>query len=137
MARTKLIGAATALVIALLVRPAPAADGIPQLDVEPSCQAAEGAAMVVGRDGDNCRSDEWAAKAAVARDWDKFSGTDKSHCVALVKTGGPASYVELLSCLEVSRDARRIVQERSQRAVKRSTQGGETTGAGSAFPPTR
>jgi hypothetical protein len=137
MSRTTLVGAVTALVLIALVRPAPASNDIPQLDVEASCRAAEGAAMVVGRDGDNCRSDERSAKEALARDWDNFTGNDKTHCVALVKTGGPPSYVELLACLEVSRDARRIIQERSQHATERGAQGSETTGAGTASPSAR
>jgi len=35
---------------------------------------------------------------------------DKTQCVGNVKTGGPASYVELLSCLEIMRDAKAIRQ---------------------------
>ena len=132
MARTAFLGALTALVISVSSQPAWTAETVPQLDVEPSCRAAEGAAQVVGRDGNNCRSDENNAMAALGRDWDSYSSADKSHCTALVKTGGPPSYVELLSCLEVSRDARRIVQERSQRATGRGAPGGETTGTGTA-----
>jgi hypothetical protein len=32
----------------------------------------------------------------------------KSECVGMVTTGGPASYVELLSCVEILWDARNI-----------------------------
>jgi hypothetical protein len=35
-------------------------------------------------------------------------GADKTDCVTLENSGGPASYVELLSCLEIMRDARSI-----------------------------
>ena len=33
---------------------------------------------------------------------------DKGDCIGMVTTGGPASYVELLSCVEILRDARNI-----------------------------
>jgi hypothetical protein len=90
-----------------------AAEQPPQLDIEPSCRAAEGAAAVIGRGPDNCRNDERNARGQLERDWPAYTAADKSHCTALVHTGGPASYVELLSCLELARDARRIAQERA------------------------
>ena len=42
------------------------------------------------------------------QNWTQYSATDKSQCVGMATTGGPASYVELVSCLEVMRDARTI-----------------------------
>jgi hypothetical protein len=42
------------------------------------------------------------------KNWSKYSGTDKQQCLGMEKTGGPSSYVELLSCLEIRRDARDI-----------------------------
>jgi hypothetical protein len=123
-----LVAAAT-LALWLPTQAAWARDGVPQLDVEPSCRAAAAAAMVVGRTRDNCHTDEKTAREAVAREWDTFSAADRRHCHSLVTTGGPPSYVEFLSCLEVSRDARKVDQERSQRA-NGDAAGGETTGAG-------
>jgi hypothetical protein len=38
----------------------------------------------------------------------KYAAADKSECIGMVTTGGPASYVELLSCVEILRDARNI-----------------------------
>ena len=111
--------------------PTPGAWGrnsVPELDVQPSCRAAAAAATVVGRTDDNCHADEKSAREAVEREWDSFSATDRRHCHSLVTTGGPPSYVEFLSCLEVSRDARKIDQGRPQRA-NGGSQDGATTGA--------
>lgn len=119
------------MISGLAGRTAQAVEQVPYLDIEPSCQAAESAALIVGRGGDNCRADERGAKDVLTREWDNFSTSDRSHCQALVITGGPPSYVELLSCMEVSRDARRMAQQRVQPGNKR---GGETTGAGPAAP---
>jgi hypothetical protein len=40
--------------------------------------------------------------------WSKYAAADKSDCIGMVRTGGPASYVELLSCVEILRNARNI-----------------------------
>ena len=129
--RILVVAAALALGLPILGMPMQATwarDSVPELDVEPSCRAAAAAAMVVGRTGDNCRADEKAARDMVAREWDTFSAADRRHCHSLVTTGGPPSYVELLSCLEVSRDARKVDQDRAQRASG-DAPSGETTGA--------
>jgi hypothetical protein len=38
----------------------------------------------------------------------RTSAADKTTCIGMETAGGPASYVELLSCLEVLRDAKSI-----------------------------
>jgi hypothetical protein len=84
------------------------ADEPPRLNVGPSCEAAARGAIVVGRDKAACMSDEDAALDVLKMNWSKYPGADKTQCIGNVKTGGPASYVELLSCLEVMRDAKAI-----------------------------
>jgi hypothetical protein len=42
------------------------------------------------------------------QNWPKYAAADKNECIGMVTTGGPASYVELLSCVEILRDARNI-----------------------------
>jgi hypothetical protein len=41
-------------------------------------------------------------------DWSKYAANDKTQCFGMTKTGGPADCAELLSCLEIMRDAREI-----------------------------
>jgi hypothetical protein len=82
--------------------------GPPQLEVRTSCKAAARGAVMLGRDENACLADESAALGSLRQSWDKYSATDKSQCVGMTRTGGPASYVELLSCLEVMRDARNL-----------------------------
>ena len=84
------------------------ADEPPKLDVAPSCEAAARGAMVIGRDKAACMGDENAALDVLKQNWSKYTGPDKVQCIGNVKTGGPASYVELLSCLEIIRDAKSI-----------------------------
>jgi len=84
------------------------ADSPPKLNVGPSCDAAARGAMVIGRDKAACMGDENAALDVLKKDWTKYNAADKVQCVGNVRTGGPASYVELLSCLEIMRDAKAI-----------------------------
>jgi hypothetical protein len=133
MMRTRL--SRLVVLAAVLVAPglARAAEGVPDMDMEPSCKAAETAATILGRTGANCRSDEKSAKETVGREWQSFSAADRNHCRSLVNMGGPPSYVEFLSCLEMSRDARQIAQNRGRQGTNQP-QSSETTGSAPTTP---
>jgi hypothetical protein len=85
-----------------------AAAAPPTLQVGPSCEVAGQSAVVLGRNKEACLADEKAAQGTLKQNWSKFSAAVKSQCVGLEITGGAASYVELLSCMEVMRDAKSI-----------------------------
>jgi hypothetical protein len=94
--------------IALLVLPVLASakpDGLPRFDVARSCQEAR---AYVGDDKNlayrGCMKDENDARADLARKWAKFKPGDRKDCVAQGATPVP-SYVELLTCLEMSDEA--------------------------------
>jgi hypothetical protein len=99
-----------AIAVLLLGLPgaAASADGPPRLDVTASCSAAARGAISAGRDRESCLADEDAAQDILAKTWRDFNADHKTQCVGNVKTGGPPSYVELLSCLEVMRDAKKF-----------------------------
>jgi hypothetical protein len=82
--------------------------GPPMLQVVSSCEAAGRGAVVLGRNKEACLADESAAQDTLRQNWAKYAANDKTQCVGMTTTGGPASYVELLSCLEIMRDARQI-----------------------------
>jgi hypothetical protein len=84
------------------------ADDVPTLQIGPSCEAAGRGTVVLGRSKESCLADENAARDTLKKNWSKYSGTDKQQCLGMEKTGGPSSYVELLSCLEIRRDAHDI-----------------------------
>ncbi len=84
------------------------ADDPPKLDVTTTCNAAAQFSIVIGRDKEACLDDERTAEITLAQNWSKYNADDKTQCVGTVKTGGPGSYVELLSCIEVMRDAKEL-----------------------------
>jgi hypothetical protein len=87
------------------------ADGVPKLNAEPSCRAAADAAAMGALPGANmrdlasCMRDEDEARDTLSNEWVQFSERDKQRCVSETQTGGSPSYVELLVCLEMIRDA--------------------------------
>jgi hypothetical protein len=88
------------------------AEGVPNLNVEPSCRAAaDSAAMgsIAGgnvRDLASCMRDENEARDQLAKEWSQFLPSERERCTSETKTGGSPSYVELLVCLEMIRDAK-------------------------------
>ncbi len=64
----------------------------------------------MGRTVESCINDENAARQDLVKNWSTFGADDRSHCLSLISTGGGPSYVELLSCLEMSRDAKKIAK---------------------------
>ena len=101
---------------------------VPKFNAEPSCRAAAAVAVITGRTTENCMNDERDAHDQLQKSWTDYSAADTSHCLALVRSGGGPSYVELLSCVEMSRDARRIAHDRT-------TQHNGANGAAGARPP--
>jgi hypothetical protein len=102
-------GLVCAVLAATLVTTSIAApDGPPNLKLGQSCEAAARGAIVAGRDKEACMVDERTARDQIAKNWLQFAAADKTDCVGMNRTGGPASYVELLTCLEIMRDAKNI-----------------------------
>jgi hypothetical protein len=104
------------------------AESPPNLNVGASCNAAARGAVTAGRDKEACLGDERAAKDALTNGWDNYDRAARAQCVGMNTTGGPPSYVELLSCLEVMRDAKVMEQDDP---LMRSGQAPGTTGSGS------
>ena len=91
------------IMFGLVVVPA-GADDPPTLNMGPTCDAAAGE-ISLGRDKQECMHDEGQAQDLLTRNWSQYRPADKSQCVGMVSKGGPPSYVELLSCLEIMKDA--------------------------------
>jgi hypothetical protein len=86
----------------------PIADGPPTLAVEAGCRESARMDPMQQVTAETCMQQESDARAQLVKSWDTFSAADRSHCQGLTRTGGMPSYVELLTCLEVSRDARQL-----------------------------
>ena len=79
-----------------------AADKVPILDVKRECNF-EGS--VLGNQ-QQCLADEEQAKQQLQQEWPQFNASDKRQCLSEATMAGAASYVELITCLEMARDTR-------------------------------
>lgn len=96
-----LVAAVTA---SALAGPARAADPkVPSLDVTPTCRPLDKSDMMQ-LDENRCRQIEKDARDKLAAQWSSFPAADRSACIATATMGGTASYVELITCLEMKRD---------------------------------
>jgi len=85
-----------------------AAQGVPTIDIGPSCRAAAKGSVGLQQDYDSCRKSEEAARDILVKQWASFLASDRGSCHRLTTTGTPGTYTELLTCLEMLRDARKL-----------------------------
>jgi hypothetical protein len=98
------------------------ADTVPRYDVKPTCQAAINlSAGTEGRTVESCMAGEEAARKDLAKDWSKIPIAERSQCIATMAKGGFPSYVELVVCLEMTRDSRVHQEEERAKNVKSKT----------------
>jgi hypothetical protein len=90
-----------------------AADKVPELNIDPTCRAAASTNVRASsnQDGSACKRDEQDAHNKLEQGWDQFSANDRAHCVRTAALGGSPSYVELLTCLELSKQADALPSE--------------------------
>jgi hypothetical protein len=95
----------------------PVADAVPTLDVGPVCRGIALQGGATGRDSatksevDSCLKSEQAMRDQIVKDWSTFAASDRTSCVTESRMGGESSYTELLTCLEMARDVRKMRNE--------------------------
>lgn len=88
----------------LLASPAMAAGEVPRLDIQKTCRD-EAKLDPVDQTAEACVSQETNARAQLAKQWASFAPSHRSVCIEETNIGGSPSYVEVLTCLEMKRDA--------------------------------
>jgi hypothetical protein len=92
-------------------------DRIPTFNVEPSCRGAAARSTVpmgaTENTTDVCVRKENDAREQIVKEWGTFSAADRSYCVPLSMQGGRPTYTELLTCLELAREARNLKDKES------------------------
>ena len=96
-----LIFAVGAIVFAsFAIDQAGAADRLPAFDIARNCNEETGGSGIGGPAA--CTKDETDAKNELEKRWSQFGASEKGFCVGESSAGGEQSYVELLTCLEMS-----------------------------------
>ena len=97
-----------------------ATDSVPTFNTEPFCRVVASRAASVA-DKEICLREERQARDELVQRWSQFPPGDKAYCERLASIGGDPTYTELLTCLELRQEARRLREEDEQKR--------ETTGA--------
>jgi hypothetical protein len=103
--------ALSALLLATVAPTASYAADVPHLDIRASCRDAMKASVGIIQDMDACLASENGAREQLAKEWSSFGAADRTSCLSLTRTGTSGTYTELLTCLEMKRDARKLPNE--------------------------
>lgn len=92
-------------------------DEVPNLHVEQLCRgiASQSADQVMAEaypavTFERCMQAERDDREELQKQWGGFTADDRRHCVAEATMGGSSSYTELLTCLEMARDVKKLQQ---------------------------
>jgi hypothetical protein len=99
------------IVILATLSPIAVSSSPPQFDIARECRYEGGSTTIL----EQCSQDETAALSELKTKWATFSSVDQKTCTAETMIGGFASYVELLTCLEMARDAKNTEDNRAVR----------------------
>jgi hypothetical protein len=89
------------------------ADDVPNLNIDPVCRGIARQALGPGESGDvdvkfsQCVKSEQAMRQKLVGEWSTFAPADKVNCVGS-EQAAEASYTDLVTCLEMARDARQL-----------------------------
>ncbi|MEJ2624080.1 MAG: hypothetical protein P8Z80_05940 [Pseudolabrys sp.] len=80
---------------------------VPKFNIGPTCRAAS-ANSEMHRPQGACERDEKNARSTLQKKWGSYTVQDRARCTTMVQTGGPPSYVELLTCLQTAAEAAKL-----------------------------
>jgi hypothetical protein len=84
------------------------ASRVPKLNVEPACRAVANLGAPVA-DMKTCLEKERAAHDRLAAQWNQIPPADRDYCQRLATLGGHSpTYTELLTCVELQREVRKL-----------------------------
>jgi hypothetical protein len=98
--RTLIFALAAMVPASCAIDQAGAADELPAFDITRNCSEEIGTAGIGGVKP--CNKDETNAKDQLTKRWSQYDASAKKTCIEESSMGGERSYVELLTCLEMS-----------------------------------
>jgi hypothetical protein len=106
------LGLATAAGASALAQASPAtvsraSDGVPNFNIGSICGRVSGVVETPA----GCADDEQSAREELNKVWAHYASSERARCADLSSEEGLASYVEILTCLQVSDDAKKLPSE--------------------------
>ena len=95
------------------------ADKLPEFDIAASCKEVAGFGLAFEDTPETCIADEREAYNTLQQKWSSYPAVERGRCVDETKIGamiGSPSYVDLLSCLEMTQEAEKEKREITQGA---------------------
>jgi hypothetical protein len=89
-------------------------DDVPVLNVHQVCRGIAEQGMDPSETGgpdlamSQCIASEQEVRGQLVKAWPDFVAADKQHCTREATMGGEASYTDLITCLEMARDVRKM-----------------------------
>ena len=80
-------------------------DQVPKLNVTLSCKSATAVAVAESQSYNDCMKDEMSARQQLLQLWPSLSVSEKARCTGEATMGGIDSYVDMLVCVQMARDA--------------------------------
>ena len=88
----------------------PVGDRVPLINVEETCKATAATDKAMGLDlpqsVENCMRDENAARVQLATIWSSYSASVRDSCAQEATDAGTGSYVDLLTCMQMTDPAK-------------------------------
>jgi hypothetical protein len=112
----KIAAAALLLTLAAPAFAAPA-DGVPRLNVGPTCHPIDRSDKSIQIDPERCLKTENDAREQLVRQWADFPVADRALCIQTATLTSMASYVDLITCLEMKRDVAKLPADRGLRTA--------------------
>jgi hypothetical protein len=107
-----------ALLATLMIASPAAAEPLPQFDLQANCRSSGALWGGPRQVTESCLRSEEQARKLLSDSWNAIMADDRTSCSRLVRTGGQPSYVELLSCVEMARDARAFREQRARKGAE-------------------
>lgn len=77
---------------------------LPQFDIARNCGAEDAGVSKLDQTMTACKQDETAARDQLSKQWPHFRADARRTCSEESSSGGAQSYVELQTCLELSKE---------------------------------
>lgn len=93
------------------------ASSVPKLDIEATCRRAQPLSAGEKSAYQSCMNDETEARKELVKTWTTFKPGAQATCLEETKIGGAPSYVELITCLQLDKQAAEAARE-NQKELK-------------------
>ena len=91
------------------------AGGVPKFDIARGCRLDSTQAFDLSAGLNEtvkrCVADEQQALTQLQTQWSQFRESDEAQCIGETNIGGTPSYVDLLTCLQLAKEARQLPKQ--------------------------